>query len=572
MISIGGVIGTGLFLGSAEALYEGGPIGALLGYSIIGTVVYCLCVSIGEMIAFLPNVGGVVGLADLYVDPALGFSLGWASWYNWTITLPAEISAAALAMGYWSKGHTLPKIHQLIFLLFLSPLFAVLRDVVFDHASIQLFITTSINLLPSGYYGEVEFYFSSFKVGTIVLIIFFSLLSDVGVGRDGFLGLQHWHQPFPDSFLGVHGAKGRFLGFTAVLMQAAFSFFGSEVPGINVPRALRRVWIRITLFYVGGIFCAGLLVPWNQTDLTADTSNGFSSPFVIAFEGTKLAKLGNLINAAIVISAFSAASSDIYISSRYLFFLARQKHAPAIFAFLLRHPDTTASRRDPVEEEEGSDVEMLLTGRPKLLWALPFTCIMTATAVGTLAFLSGGTTASYAFKQLTAAASVSSLLSWTGMLFTYIRWHQGTAYAEKKNKGQDTEEAREVIEQIDKIKEHRHKGQPYLAWYAFIVCTTVLFTNGWTVFLHNNWRIADDVKPPDLDPDDIRVTTPVATFLASYIPLPLFVLLTLGYKMMYQTEMVTLDQMTFSRENVPELVEDELPPRNRWEKIVRMFI
>lgn len=107
-----------------QALYNGGPIGALLGYSIIGTVVYCLCVSIGEMIAYLwlrpihipkkqsklikvchrPNVGGVVGLADLFVDPALGFSLGWAAWvsqvlytsyyktyllwqYNWSITL-----------------------------------------------------------------------------------------------------------------------------------------------------------------------------------------------------------------------------------------------------------------------------------------------------------------------------------------------------------------------------------------------------------------------------------------------------------------------------------------------------
>ena len=53
MISIGGVIGTGLFLGSGDALKNGGPVGAFLGYAIIGSVVYCLCVSIGEMIAFL---------------------------------------------------------------------------------------------------------------------------------------------------------------------------------------------------------------------------------------------------------------------------------------------------------------------------------------------------------------------------------------------------------------------------------------------------------------------------------------------------------------------------------------
>lgn len=53
MISIGGVIGTGLFLGSGDALLNGGPVGAFLGYAIIGSVVFSLCVSIGEMIAFL---------------------------------------------------------------------------------------------------------------------------------------------------------------------------------------------------------------------------------------------------------------------------------------------------------------------------------------------------------------------------------------------------------------------------------------------------------------------------------------------------------------------------------------
>lgn len=36
---------------------------------------------------YRPNVGGVVGLADLYVDPALGFSLGWAAWVSLAGTL-----------------------------------------------------------------------------------------------------------------------------------------------------------------------------------------------------------------------------------------------------------------------------------------------------------------------------------------------------------------------------------------------------------------------------------------------------------------------------------------------------
>lgn len=42
------------------------------------------------------------------------------------------------------------------------------------------------------------------------------------------------------------------------------------------------------------------------------------------------------MNASILISAWSAAASDIYISSRFLFFLARRGHAPSFLAHLFR--------------------------------------------------------------------------------------------------------------------------------------------------------------------------------------------------------------------------------------------
>ncbi|KAF8315139.1 hypothetical protein DL93DRAFT_2155350 [Clavulina sp. PMI_390] len=78
MISIGGVIGTGVFLGIAQSLYTGGPLGLFLGYSLVGTMVFAVVVSVAEMVAWLPSVGGgIVALAGLYVDPALGFAMGW---------------------------------------------------------------------------------------------------------------------------------------------------------------------------------------------------------------------------------------------------------------------------------------------------------------------------------------------------------------------------------------------------------------------------------------------------------------------------------------------------------------
>ncbi|RDX44160.1 hypothetical protein OH76DRAFT_1360073, partial [Lentinus brumalis] len=351
----GGVIGTGLFVGSADALRNGGPVGAFLGYLIVGSVVYCLCVSVGEMIAFLPNVGGVVGLADLYVDPALGFSLGWAAWYNWSITLPAEITAAALVLGYWDKNSQA-----------YDELTRALRTI-----CAQLLFAIAINCFPSKVYGQMEYILSCAKVMTIVIIIVLSLLIDVGASWQGPIGFRYWkEQPFAPGYLGIGGAKGQFLGFWAVIMQASFSFFGSEVPGIaagevidatrNVPRALRKVWIRITLFYLGGILCSGLLVPSTDPRLATDDGTGNSSPFVIAFNIAKWKVVPDMVNAAILLSAWSAAASDIYISSRFLFFLARRGHAPTWLAHLFRYPrhvEVRSAQSDSDTERSDSGAE-----------------------------------------------------------------------------------------------------------------------------------------------------------------------------------------------------------------------
>ncbi|TCD65856.1 hypothetical protein EIP91_002117 [Steccherinum ochraceum] len=655
MISIGGVIGTGLFLGSATALKDGGPVGAFLGYFIIGTVVYCLCVSVGEMIAFLPNVGGVVGLADLYVDPAVGFSLGWAAWYNWSVTLPAEISAATIVVQFWDKDKTIPPaVCSVIFLL----------------------LATGVNCFSSRVYGEFEFWFSTMKVLTIVVLIVMCLILDLGAGNEGFIGFSNWKQPFGIQYLGIEGGLGRFLGFWAVLMQASFSFFGSEVPGIaagevidatrNVPKALQRVWIRMSVAFVAFLSAAQQL---SDPRLGLQQRDASTSPFVIALDRAGVKVLPHIINAAVLLSAWSAAASDVYISSRFLFFLARCHHAPQFLASLVRHPsskvapraesedeltdvdsddddldsppvihitrESLASLNEASGEEDGDVVQPLLStanlfdspdatpgtsnfsltpqpsdiddekaevrvevveagsgpdgdeptrvenveeaGTPRRkepIFVLPLYAVLVSASVGLLSFLGSvtGNTAETAFSWLVAVASVASLQSWAGILYTYIRWYQGTSYAERKY-GADVNhdpEAERVIGQIKKIREHRHRGQPYLAWYAFTVCMIVLFTNGWSVFVHNGWRIAEiPGREPDKSQD--RVGDAVSIFLSSYVPIPFFLLLTFGYKLIHRTKMVRLDEMTFEGKNIPE---PEEPPaaRSRREGLLRWML
>ena len=104
MIALGGAIGTGLFVAGGEVVSTAGPGGALVAYGLIGIMVYFLMTSLGEMATYLPIPGSFGTYAKRYVDPAFGFALGWNYWFNWAITVAAELVAGALIMKYWFPG------------------------------------------------------------------------------------------------------------------------------------------------------------------------------------------------------------------------------------------------------------------------------------------------------------------------------------------------------------------------------------------------------------------------------------------------------------------------------------
>ncbi|CDW97980.1 hypothetical protein, partial [Sporisorium scitamineum] len=201
MISIGGVIGTGLFLGTASSLHNAGPLGLFMGYLLMGSVCYAMMMCLGEMISYLPVPGAHIKLAERFVGKPLSFAMGWNYWYNWVIVLPAELSAAAVLMSYWSD---------------LNPAIWI---------SIFLVVVVAINLLGTRAYGEAEFWFASIKIITIVGLILLSICIDLGVGKQGRLGFRYWKNPGPlHQYNGISGSLGRFLGFFSVLINAAFSF------------------------------------------------------------------------------------------------------------------------------------------------------------------------------------------------------------------------------------------------------------------------------------------------------------------------------------------------------------
>ena len=56
----------------------------------------------------------------------------------------------------------------------------------------------------------------------------------------------------------------------------------AENPRRNIPKAVRRVYFRLLVFYIGGVFVIGLLVPSNNPLLDINSENASAAPFVIA--------------------------------------------------------------------------------------------------------------------------------------------------------------------------------------------------------------------------------------------------------------------------------------------------
>ncbi|KDN39184.1 hypothetical protein RSAG8_08955, partial [Rhizoctonia solani AG-8 WAC10335] len=432
MISIGGVIGTGLFLGTANSLRTGGPIGLLLGYIVVGSVCYSVMISLGEMIAYLPIPGGHIKLAERFVDPAFSFTMGWNYWYNWTVILPAELAASAVLINYWMHE----RINNALWI------------------SICLIVVVVINMLGAGVYGEAEFIFASIKVITITGLIILGIVLDLGGGPNhDRIGFRYWKNPGPFvQFSGIAGAKGQFLGWWSVMTQAAFSFIGTEIVAIaageaknprrNLPKAIRRVYIRILLFYIGGTLIIGLLVPSDHPTLNLNSGNAAASPFVIAIQTAGIKGLPSVINAALLTSAWSAASSDLYTSSRALYGLALSGNAPKVFAKVSKS-------------------------------GLPYVSVIFCSLFSALAFMSISSGAGKVFNWFANMTAVAGLMTWFGICFTYIRFYAGMK-----------------VQGFDRTKlPFASKLQPFAAWYGMIFCLLICFFSGWKVFLKGNWAV-----------------------------------------------------------------------------------
>ena len=148
MIAIGGSIGTGLFVASGATIATAGPGGALVAYALVGFMVYLLMQSLGEMATYMPIAGSFEEYGSRFVSPSFGFAIGWTYWFNWAITVAAELVAATIIMKFW-----FPEMPSWI-----------------CSGSFLAFIVV-VNYLSARSFGESEFWLALIKVVTVVVFI-----------------------------------------------------------------------------------------------------------------------------------------------------------------------------------------------------------------------------------------------------------------------------------------------------------------------------------------------------------------------------------------------------------------
>lgn len=374
MIAIGGSIGTGLFIGSGAALSAGGPASLLISYIMIGFVLFCTVQALGEMAVTFPVAGSFSAFATRFIDPAVGFAIGWNYALQWVITMPLEVMAAAITLDYW---------HSPI------PGWAAI--------TIFLVVIIAINLFGVRAYGEAEYTFSIIKVTAVIGFIILGIVINCGGGQDtGYIGGEYWHRP---------GAfHNGFKGFCNILVVAAFSFSGTELVGLAaaethnpskaLPTAIKQVFWRIALFYVLAIAIVGLLVPYTDSRLIANNSvDSKASPFIIAIKNAGIEGLDSVMNAVVMISVLSVANSSTYAATRTIQALAEQGQAPRFLAYVDR------------------------AGRPLSSIGLSF-------AVGLLAYLYATPYQGTAFTWLLALSGLSSIFTWASICFAHIQFRK----------------------------------------------------------------------------------------------------------------------------------------------------
>ncbi|MGC4027353.1 MAG: amino acid permease [Steroidobacteraceae bacterium] len=307
MISIGGIIGAGLFVGSSAAIAAAGPA-ILISYCAAGLIVLFVMRMLSEMAVAHPQVGSFTEYVRLGLGARGGFVVGWLYWYFWVVVVAIEAIAGAGVIALWIP---LP---------------------VWQIGLALMIVLTAVNLMSARSYGEFEFWFSSIKVGAIVAFIVLGAAAVFGLKPTAGAGFAN---------LIAHGGfvPNGWGSVVTGVVTVIFSLCGAEIVTVAaaesqasvavISRLTLTIVLRILLFYVLAILLILCIVPWNQIEPG-------TSPFGLALARIGIPGVETLMNFIVLTAVLSCLNSGVYVTSRVLMRLAQHGDAPQALVKLSR--------------------------------------------------------------------------------------------------------------------------------------------------------------------------------------------------------------------------------------------
>lgn len=310
MLSLGGVIGSGLFFGTGHIIANVGAFGTVVAYLIGAFMVYLIMLSLGELSVAHPDPGSFHVYASRYISPASGYAVAWLYWLNWTVTLGTAFTAVGFAMQYW-----FPNVPVWVWCIIFGSLIFLL------------------NVIDTRFFAESEFYLSLIKVITIQAFIILgacALFDVIPFGENGSPGLTNL---VGNGELLPNGIAP--LLFTMVTV--CFAYSGTELIGVAagetnspekvIPLAVKASLLRLVIFFVGTVLIVALLVP-------AETATVSKSPFMTVFEELGIPYAADIFNFVIITAILSSANTGLFASGRMVWSLGHSGMMPAGLAKL----------------------------------------------------------------------------------------------------------------------------------------------------------------------------------------------------------------------------------------------
>lgn len=312
-MSLGGVIGTGIFMSTGYAIQTAGPIGTILAY-VIGSILVCMVMAcLGELSVHNPTTGAFHTYASNYINPGVGFVTAWMYWLTWTIALGSEfIALATIGQQYF-------------------PSFPV-----WGFSLVFTIIVLLLNVINMKLFSSSEFWMSLVKVIALTIFLIIALLI---IFR--FIPMHHTHFT---PYFGQLSKNGIFpnglIPVISIVLSANFAFSGTEMISVGagesqnpekaVPQSIKHTLVILVILFIGTIIALGSILPQSDSSLS-------QSPFVTILQNINVPYAADIMNLILFITIFSGANSGVYAASRMLWSLADKNTLPKRLAKLSKN-------------------------------------------------------------------------------------------------------------------------------------------------------------------------------------------------------------------------------------------